>query len=70
MVDVEDRAVGCTDRCFEGLQGYCTEVERKTFERSSISGGFGKARACAGGEGIGRGPFAVGDLRPCQWYIW
>ena len=65
VIDIEDGAIACTERRIERLQRYCAEVEGKPFERRAISQGFGEAGACAGGESIGRGPFAVSDLVQC-----
>ena len=65
VVDIEDGAIACTDRRVERLQRYCAEVEGEPFERCTISRGLGEAGACAGGESIGRGPFAVSDLVQC-----
>lgn len=62
VVDVEDGAVRCADGGFEGLEGDGAEVEWESFEGRAGSRGFCKAGACAGGECILRGPFAVGDL--------
>lgn len=62
MVDVEDGAIGRANGGMEGLQRYGAEIERQALKGCPVRAWFWKAGARAGGERIGGGPFAVGDL--------
>lgn len=62
MCDIENCSISCTNRMGEGLKRDGAKVERQAFEGSSRCIPFGCAGASAGGVGILRGPFAVGNV--------
>ena len=59
-------AFGCADWCFEGLEGEGAEGEGEAFEGAIVRSRGREASARASAEGVGGGPFAMGDLRESE----
>ena len=60
--EVEDCAVVGANRMRERLKGHGAEVEGEAFEGGTVCFVLRDSRASAGGIGVFRGPFRVGDL--------